>query len=190
MNKQVIKTPMVDTTFLVANCVPGGAHYASSICVYISGKIFSLKWRDVGMADHEKGRKQGVPHPYIMCQCFYHWPTTYLVHPRMSQMLNLRKQRCRDGVCNPLFASFLMICHPYIPLHFREMIFLLVPLIFHCIWIGARPNKNIIRLWNLAQIYTDLHLESVSECACARRRGNFETWRRSTVFCEKLLDLS
>ena len=39
-----------------------------------------------------------------------------------------------------------------------------------------------------AREYTDLHLESITECACVRRRGNFE--RRSTSFCEKLLYLS
>ena len=44
------------------------------------------------------------------------------------------KQRCRDGVINDLLSRyrhllvplFFMMRHPYIPLHFREMIFPLV----------------------------------------------------------------
>ena len=35
-------------------------------------------------------------------------------------------QRYRDGVCSLLFHSFFIICHPYIPLHLEEMIFILV----------------------------------------------------------------
>ena len=33
-------------------------------------------------------------------------------------------QRYRDGVCSLLFHLFFIICHPYIPLHLEEMIFL------------------------------------------------------------------
>ena len=33
-------------------------------------------------------------------------------------------QRYRDGVCSLLFHSFFIICHPYIPLHLEEMIFI------------------------------------------------------------------
>ena len=45
-------------------------------------------------------------------------------------------QRYSDGVCSLLFHLFFIICHPYIPLHLEEMIFILVhlevdrPLIF------------------------------------------------------------
>ena len=35
-------------------------------------------------------------------------------------------QRYRDGVCSLLFHLFFIICHPYIPLHLEEMIFILV----------------------------------------------------------------
>ena len=59
-----------------------------------------------------------------------------------------KKQRCRDGVmsgfvswCRHLVPFFL---HPYIPLHFIEMIFPLVSLIYH---FEAKPqqNKNSLR---------------------------------------------
>ena len=35
-------------------------------------------------------------------------------------------QRYRDGVCSLLFHLFFVICHPYIPLHLEEMIFLIL----------------------------------------------------------------
>ena len=41
-------------------------------------------------------------------------------------------QRYRDGVCSLLFHLFFIICHPYIPLHLEEMIFILVVPIFDC----------------------------------------------------------
>ena len=36
------------------------------------------------------------------------------------------------GVCSLLFHLFFIICHPYIPLHLEEMIFILVSPIFDC----------------------------------------------------------
>ena len=58
-----------------------------------------------------------------------------------------KKQRCRDGVmsdfvswCRHLLVPFFfMKWHPYIPLHFIEMIFPLVPLIF--LW-GFAPRAR------------------------------------------------
>ena len=58
-----------------------------------------------------------------------------------------KKQRCRDGVMSDfvswcrhlLVPSFFMKSHPYIPLHFIEIIFPLVPRIF---LLGQSPNKN------------------------------------------------
>ena len=35
-------------------------------------------------------------------------------------------ERYRDGVCSLLFHLLFIICHPYIPLHLEEMIFILV----------------------------------------------------------------
>ena len=45
----------------------------------------------------------------------------------------------------PLFPLFFIICHPYIPLHFGEMMFTLVSPIFgHSVAqsLGASPRKN------------------------------------------------
>ena len=51
-------------------------------------------------------------------------------------------QRYRDGVCSLLFH----LCHPYIPLHLEEMIFILVSPIFDCaectIKLGYRCKKR------------------------------------------------
>ena len=59
----------------------------------------------------------------------------------------LKKQRCTDGVINDFLSRYRHVLvpllfhewHPYIPLHFREMIFPLVPLTFF-IW-GKSPIK-------------------------------------------------
>ena len=61
-----------------------------------------------------------------------------------------KKQRCRDGVMSDfvswcrhlLVPSFFMKRHPYIPLHFIEMIFPLVP---HIFLLGQSPNKYASR---------------------------------------------
>ena len=54
-------------------------------------------------------------------------------------------QRYSDGACNCLFPSFFMICHPYIPLHSRGMIFYTCSTCFlACIATstGASPQKK------------------------------------------------
>ena len=64
---------------------------------------------------------------YVSSNCT---PSTYTQHNSCI----VHKQRCRDGVINDLLSRyrhllvplFFIIRHPYIPLHFREMIFPLV----------------------------------------------------------------
>ena len=48
------------------------------------------------------------------------------------------RQRYRDGVCSPLFPLFFIICHPYIPLHFEEVIFILDSHNFWCMYTGSK----------------------------------------------------
>ena len=59
------------------------------------------------------------------------------------------KQRCRDGVMNDFLSCcmhllvhllFHEVTFLHIPLHFMEMIFPLVPLIFH---LGAKPYQKL-----------------------------------------------
>ena len=64
---------------------------------------------------HEKRYQESIAMPLLMPHC----PVTVV-------------QRYRDGVCSLFFHSFFIICHPYIPLHLEEMIFILVILLFGC----------------------------------------------------------
>ena len=115
---------------------------------------FSEMKEDVGMSHHEKEGNKKMPIPrqeiidnpiptslfpiklsvhiykcsYVSSNCT---PSTYTQHNSCI----VHKQRCRDGVINDLQLSryrhllvplFFMMRHPYIPLHFREMIFPLV----------------------------------------------------------------
>ena len=106
-----------------------------------------------------KRKETMVVYP-IPASVFYIIDLTDLYDPRVSQMLHLRKQRSRDGVCSPLFSSFFMIYHPYIPLHHREVIFPLVTLIVHSIWIGAQD------LVKLPCLRSHAHSEIGSKCMC------------------------
>ena len=109
---------------------------------------------DVGMSHHEKEGNKKMPIPTqeiidnpIPTSLF---PINYLytftsvpMCPQIAPPVPIyaqqnscivHKQRCRDGVINDLLCRyrhllvplFFMMRHPYIPLHFREMIFPLV----------------------------------------------------------------
>ena len=114
---------------------------------------FSEMKGDVGMSHHEKEGNKKMPIPrqeiidnpiptslfsiklsvhiykcsYLSSNCT---PSTYT----QQNSCIAHKQRCRDGVINDLLSRyrhllvplFFMMRHPYIPLHFREMIFPLV----------------------------------------------------------------
>ena len=77
-------------------------------------------------------------------------------------------QRYRDGVCSLLFHSFFIICHPYIPLHLEEMIFILVYILaafFPATQVADKPR------FTLSNTYTD-SVYYTSPSACAHERGH------------------
>ena len=51
-------------------------------------------------------------------------------------------QRYRDGVCSLLFYTFFIICHPYVPLHLEEMIFILVYIMIRCVVATFDPEPH------------------------------------------------
>ena len=75
------------------------------------------------------------------------------------------KQRCRDGVINDLLSQyrhllvplFFMMRHPYIPLHFREMIF---PLVLHT----SLHTPYLHRIVGNSIIYIFTHVHHTTSC--------------------------
>ena len=107
---------------------------------------------DIGRANYEKQVEQEAAYPipislyncyrtvrqekrgiaiYILLIAFLmpHCPVTVV-------------QRYRDGVCSPLFHLFFIICHPYIPLHLEEMIFLY--LLYPFLTVPNAPSKTML----------------------------------------------
>ena len=80
------------------------------------------------------------------------------------------KQRCRDGVINDLLSRyrhllvplFFMMRHPYIPLHFREMIFPLVIIYLPTTYISNKRNTGVERCRDGCMILYDSCLCSFS----------------------------
>ena len=88
---------------------------------------------DIGMANYEKQVEQeaAYPIPISLCNCYrtvrhekrgIATPDSAFLVPHCPVTV---VQRYRDGVCSLLFHLFFIICHPYIPLHLEEMIFIL-----------------------------------------------------------------
>ena len=88
---------------------------------------------DIGMANYEKQVEQeaAYPIPISLYNCYRtvrhekryqeyidSYASLLLPHCPVTVV-----QRYRDGVCSLLFHLFIIICHPYIPLHLEEMIF-------------------------------------------------------------------
>ena len=112
-----------------------------------------MKW-DIGMANYEKKVEQeaAYPIPISLYNCYrtVRHEKRYISGVAMPLFSCLTVvQRYRDGVCSLLFHLFFIICHPYIPLHLEEMIFILVSPIFDCaectINIGAKKEMLIPR---------------------------------------------
>ena len=92
---------------------------------------------DIGMANYEKRVEQeaAYPIPISLYNCYrretlsrvYSYASLLMPHCPVTVV-----QRYRDGICSLLFHLFFIICHPYIPLHLEEMIFILVILLFGC----------------------------------------------------------
>ena len=111
---------------------------------------FSEMKRDVGMSHHEKEGNKKMPIPiqeiidnpiptslfsiklsvHIHMCSYFSSNCTPSTHTQQNSCI-VHKQRCRDGVINYLLSRyrhllvpfFFMMRHPYIPLHFKEMIF-------------------------------------------------------------------
>ena len=85
---------------------------------------------DIGMANYEKPVEQeaAYPIPISLYNCYrtVRQEKRYqeYIDSYASLLLPTVVQRYRDGVCSLLFHLFFIICHPYIPLHLEEMIFL------------------------------------------------------------------
>ena len=114
---------------------------------------FSEMKGDVGMSHHKKEGNKKMPIPrqeiidnpiptslFSIKLSVHIYKCSYLssnctpsTHTQQNSCI-AHKQRCRDGVINDLLSRyrhllvpfFFMMRHPYIPLHFREMIFPLV----------------------------------------------------------------
>ena len=92
------------------------------------------------MANYERGKQKAA------------YPIPLSLFP-MTHCLVTVLQRYRDGVCSLLFPPFFIICHPYIPLHFEEMIFTLVSPIFAALKLqsmGATPPEKNSAIYNRA----------------------------------------
>ena len=89
---------------------------------------------DIGMANYEKQVEQeaAYPIPISLYNCYRtvrHEKRGIAIYILLISFLMPHcpvtvVQRYRDGVCSLLFHLFFIICHPYIPLHLEEMIFL------------------------------------------------------------------
>ena len=105
---------------------------------------------DIGMANYEKQVEQeaAYPIPISLYNCYRHekryisgvasYASLLMPHCPVTVV-----QRYRDGVCSLLFHLFFIICHPYIPLHLEEMIFILVSPIFDCAECTIKNNARI-----------------------------------------------
>ena len=117
-----------------------GAHvrrFQSRLRVYnIYDSAQSKMKGDIGMANCEKKVEQeaAYPIPISLYNCYRTvWHEKRYISGVASYASLLMPhcpvtvvQRYRDGVCSLLFHLFFIICHPYIPLHLEEMIFILV----------------------------------------------------------------
>ena len=97
-------------------------------------------------------------------------------------------QRYSDGACNCLFPSFFMICHPYIPLHFRGMIFYTCSNVFwHVLQHqrGQAPRKNSARCRFKHRALVVFRALTRGERARGRPLRNWKAeltkWRRTTL---------
>ena len=91
---------------------------------------------DIGMANYEKQVEQeaAYPIPISLYNCYrtVRYEKRYISGVAIYASLLMPHcpvtvvQRYRDGVCSLLLHFFFIICHPYIPLHLEEMIFILV----------------------------------------------------------------
>ena len=100
-----------------------------------------------GMANYEKQVEQeaAYPIPISLYNCYraVRHEKRYQEYSYASLLCPVTVvQRYRDGVCSLLFHLFFIICHPYIPLHLEEMIFLYL---FHpFLTVPNAPSKTML----------------------------------------------
>ena len=88
--------------------------------------------------------------------------------------------------CRHLLVSFLFHVHPYIPLHFIEMIFPLVPLIFHSLFFGAKPRDVLFAPRARRFIHAHAHAENLHVHAHVNGVVQRQPWKSPTIYHRNL----